>query len=235
MFDLTGQIVMITGAAGNLGAAVARGFQRAGARVSLLDRGAGRLAAMFTTSPDSLLLEGVEMNDATAVEQAVVATRDRFGRIDALINTVGGYRGGTPLHQLPLEEADALMSLNARTVFVACRAVVPYLLRQGSGKIINVASRAALKGEAGASIYSASKSAVVSLTESLAAEVKDAGLNVNCVLPGLLDTPPNRAAMPDADYSRWVAPEAVADVILFLASDAARAVHGAAIPVYGRS
>lgn len=235
MFALTNRVALITGAAGNLGAAIAHVFQTEGAQLALVDRSAGRLSAMFKQGPTCLLLEGVNLNNAAAVEQAVTATIAHFGRIDVLINTVGGYRGGTPLHEMPLEEADVLMGLNARTVFVACRAVVPHLLKQGSGKIINVASRAALKGEAGASIYSASKSAVVSLTESLSAEVKDAGINVNCVLPGLLDTPPNRAAMPDADFSRWVAPEAVADVMLFLASDAARAIHGAAIPVYGRS
>ena len=242
MFDLTNRVVIITGAAGNLGAAVAQRFRQAGARLVLVDRGVGRLQGVIEAGPDCLLegpeyllVEGVDLNDATDVERMVQTAVERFGCIDLLINTVGGYHGGTPLQETSLEVGDFIMGLNARTVFVACRAVVPYLLKQGSGKVINVASRAALHGEAGASVYSASKSAVVSLTESLSAELKDAGINVNCVLPGLIDTPPNRAAMPSADYSRWVAPEAVADVMLFLASDAARAVHGAAIPVYGRS
>jgi len=127
-----------------------------------------------------------------------------------------------------------MLDLNARSVFIACHAFIPHMLRQGSGKIVNIASRAALSGDANHAAYSASKAAVVRLTESMDAELKDAGLNVNCVLPGMIDTPPNRQAMPDADHSRWVEPEALTDVILFLASDAARAIHGVALPVYGR-
>ena len=115
-------------------------------------------------------------------------------------------------------------------VFTVCRAFAPQLLQQGAGKIVNIASRGALAGDAGAAIYSASKSVVVRLTESLSAELKPKGINVNCVLPGLIDTPPNRAAMPNADYSRWVTPEALSQIILFLTSDAAAAIHGAAIP-----
>jgi NAD(P)-dependent dehydrogenase (short-subunit alcohol dehydrogenase family) len=126
-----------------------------------------------------------------------------------------------------------MLDLNARTAFVVSRAVIPGMRERGQGKIIHVASRAALKGSAKAAAYSASKSALIRLTESLAAELKRDGINVNCVLPGTIDTPQNRASMPKADRSRWVAPEAIADVILFLASDAARAIHGAALPVYG--
>ncbi|HMY75376.1 MAG TPA: SDR family oxidoreductase, partial [Blastocatellia bacterium] len=126
-------------------------------------------------------------------------------------------------------------SFAARSAFAACRAVVPKMLAQRSGKIINVSSRAALHGDANHVAYSISKTAIVRLTESLSEEVKREGINVNCVMPGLIDTPQNRAAMPDADFSNWVSPEAIAEVVLFLASDAARAIHGAAIPVYGRS
>jgi NAD(P)-dependent dehydrogenase (short-subunit alcohol dehydrogenase family) len=157
----------------------------------------------------------------------------RFGRIDVLVNAAGGYRAGTPVHDTPLETWEFLLSLNARTAFITSSAVVPAMLEQGSGKIVNVAARAALKGGAKSAAYSASKSAVLRLTESLSAELKGSGINANCVLPGTIDTPQNREAMPNADTSRWVAPEALADVILFLASDAARAVHGAAVPVYG--
>jgi NAD(P)-dependent dehydrogenase (short-subunit alcohol dehydrogenase family) len=128
-----------------------------------------------------------------------------------------------------------MMNLNARTAFIASRAVVPHLLRQGSGKIIHIAARPGLQGRAESAAYSASKSAVLRLTESLSAELRDSGINVNCVIPGTLDTPPNREAMPEADNSRWVAPESLAGVILFRASPAARDIHGAAVPVYGRS
>jgi NAD(P)-dependent dehydrogenase (short-subunit alcohol dehydrogenase family) len=128
-----------------------------------------------------------------------------------------------------------MLNLNARTALVLSRAVVPHLLEQGSGKIVHVAARAALKGGANSAAYSVSKSAIMRLVESMAAELRHKNINVNCVLPGTIDTPQNRQDMPNADHSRWVPPEAIADVMLFLASDAARAVHGAAVPVYGRS
>jgi NAD(P)-dependent dehydrogenase (short-subunit alcohol dehydrogenase family) len=238
MFDFSNRVVVVTGAAGNLGAAVVWAFQQARAKLALVDRAPGRLRQLFPAladSPDHFLAHSVDVTDAAAVEAMAREAVRRFGRIDVLVNTAGGYRAGTPLHETPLETWDFLLNLNARSVFAVARAVIPHMLRQGSGKIINVASRAALAGGANEAAYSASKSAVVRLTESLAAELKDSGINVNCVLPGLIDTPPNREAMPEADHSRWVAPEALSDVILFLASDAARAIHGAALPVYGRS
>jgi NAD(P)-dependent dehydrogenase (short-subunit alcohol dehydrogenase family) len=238
MFNFSHRVVVITGAAGNLGMAVARAFQAAGARLALVDRGADRLQKLFpelADSPQHFLATSVDLNDTLAVERMAGETVDRLGRIDVLVNTAGGYKAGTPLHETPLADWDFLMNLNARSVFVACRAVVPHMLRQGSGKIVSVASRAALVGDANAAAYSASKSAVVRLTESMSAELKDSGVNVNCVLPGMIDTPQNRQAMPEADYKRWVEPEALAEVILFLASDGARAIHGAALPVYGRS
>ena len=148
-----------------------------------------------------------------------------------LANTVGGYRGGQPVHEMSLETWDSLFSLNARTAFILSRAIVPSMLRQGSGKIVHVAARAALAGTARTAAYSASKAALVRLVESLAAEVRPKGINVNCVLPGTIDTPENRAAMPRADHSRWAKPEAIADVIVFLASDAARAMNGVAVPL----
>jgi NAD(P)-dependent dehydrogenase (short-subunit alcohol dehydrogenase family) len=237
MFDFSNQIVAITGAAGNLGLAVACAFQNANAKLVLLDRAPDRLPRLFpelAASPNHYLATGVDLNDAAAVSQAATEAVARLGRVDALINTAGGYRAGTPVHETPLGDWDFLMNLNGRSVFVAARSFIPAMLKQGSGKIVNIASRGGLAGDAGAALYSASKSVVIRLTESLAAELKDHGVNVNCVLPGMIDTPPNRAALPKADFSKWVTPEALADVILFLASDAARAIHGAAIPVYGR-
>lgn len=233
MFDFSNRVVVITGAAGNLGVAAARAFQSAGAQLALVDRGADRLPKMFpelADSPQHFLATSVDLNDAAAVGRMADEAVERLGRIDVLVNTTGGYKAGTPLYETPLEDWEFLMNLNARSVFVACRAVIPHMLRQGSGKIVSVASRAALGGDAGASAYSASKSAVVRLTESMAAELKDAGINVNCILPGIIDTPQNRQAMPGADYKRWVEPGALAEVILFLASDSARAVNGAALP-----
>jgi NAD(P)-dependent dehydrogenase (short-subunit alcohol dehydrogenase family) len=182
-----------------------------------------------------LLLDGVDAADADAVEGAMQRVLERFGRVDVLANTIGGYRAGQPVHETPLDTWEFMLHLNARTAFVLSRAVVPHMLSQGSGKIVHVAARAALTGGRKAAAYSASKSAVVRLVESLAAELRREGINANCVLPGTIDTPDNRQAMPKADHSRWVPPEAIAEVILFLASDAAWPVNGAAVPVYGQS
>lgn len=236
-FDFTNQVIAITGAAGNLGVATARAFLQANAKLVLLDRAAERLPQLFPElngSPNHHLATGVDVNDAEAVAAVAAQAQKQFGRVDALINTAGGYRAGTPLHETPLSDWDFLLNLNGRSVFTACRAFVPLMLSQGSGHIVNIASRGALAGEAGAGLYSASKSVVLRLTESLSAELKGHGINVNCILPGLIDTPPNRAAMPKADYSKWVTPESLANVILFLSSEAASAIHGAALPVYGR-
>jgi NAD(P)-dependent dehydrogenase (short-subunit alcohol dehydrogenase family) len=175
------------------------------------------------------------MTQETDVRAAIGGVIERFGRIDVLINAIGGYRAGQPVHETPLETWDFMLNLNARSLFVISQAVAPHMLAQKHGKIVNVSARAALSGGAKMAAYSISKSAVVRLTESMAAELKDDGINVNCILPGTIDTPQNREATPDADFDRWVKPEAMADVILFLASDLARAITGAAVPVYGRS
>ena len=151
-----------------------------------------------------------------------------------LVNTVGGYRGGKPVQEADPADWDFLFNINVRTTLNCSRAVIPQMLKQGRGKIINVASRDALNGNAGYAAYSASKSAVLRLTEALAAELKAMNINVNCVMPGTIDTPQNRAAIPNGDFSKWVEPGAIVDVIQFLVSDASRAIHGAAIPVYGK-
>ena len=165
----------------------------------------------------------------------IESTIGKFGQIDILVNTAGGFRGGKPVHETPVETWDFLMDLNARTVFLMSRAAIPHMLPRRSGKIVNVAARAAMKGESGSGAYIASKMAVIRLPEALAEELKGEGINVNCILPGTLDTPEYRSVAPDADFSKWVAPESMAGVILFLLSGLARDIHGAAVPVYGRS
>jgi NAD(P)-dependent dehydrogenase (short-subunit alcohol dehydrogenase family) len=235
MFDFNHRVVAITGAAGALGSAVAQAFHRAKAQVVLLDRADNRWPDLTEPqAPPPITIGSVNVMKEESVASAFAQVIKQTGRIDALINTVGGYRAGIPLHEMEVAAADALMGLNARSVFLTSRAVVPQMLAQGSGKIVNIASRGALQGTAGASIYSASKSAVIRLTESLADELKAHGINVNCVLPGMIDTPVNRAAMPHVDTGTWVTTDALADVIMFLCSDAARALHGASLPVYGR-
>jgi NAD(P)-dependent dehydrogenase (short-subunit alcohol dehydrogenase family) len=231
------KVVIITGAVGNLGAATARAFQSAGAKTVLVDRAPDRLGAAFAdvaSSKDHYLAGGFDLSDATSLARLVEETLARFGRIDVLVNTVGAWRGGKPVHEADPADWDFLFGVNVRTTLLCCRAVIPQMLKQQRGAIINVASRDGLNGTAGYAAYSASKSAVLRLTESLAAELKASNINVNCIMPGTIDTPQNRAAIPSGDFGKWVEPGAIADVVLFLASDASRAINGAAIPVYGR-
>src|SRR5947207_3291875 len=237
MSSLKDKITVITGAVGNLGAATARRFQQAGAKTVLVDRSPDRVREAFkdiADSPDHLLAGGVDLSDAASLDKLIEQTVGKFGRVDALVNTVGAFRGGTPAHEADPADWDFLFNANARTTLMCCRAVIPQMLKQKGGKIINVSSREGLEAHAGFAAYSASKSAVLRLTESLAAELKASDINVNCIMPSIIDTPQNRAAMPNADFTKWVAPEAIADVIAFLASDAARGINGSAIPVYGK-
>jgi NAD(P)-dependent dehydrogenase (short-subunit alcohol dehydrogenase family) len=234
MFDFSEQVVLVTGAAGNLGSAVALAFQGAGAKLVLVDHAKDRLPDTFpelSHSSDHFMATGVDLTRASDVETMVEATMERMGRIDILANIAGGFRAGTPVHETSFETWDFMLDLNARSVLILARTVVPHMLAQESGKIINVAARAALKGRPKMAAYSAAKSAVIRLTESMSAELGKANINVNCILPSTIDTPENREAMPNADFSQWVQPEAIADVVQFLASEAARAIKGAAIPV----
>lgn len=217
------RIVMVTGAAGNLGRAVAKAFSDLGATLILLD-----------AKPDDSIVQ-TDLRDARSVRQAVDQALERHGRIDVLCNIAGGFRMGPSVHETPDSDWDFLFDLNAKSVLHTARAVVPAMLRQGFGKIVNIGAFAAQKGAAAMGAYVASKSAVIRITETMAAELREKNINVNCVLPTIIDTPENRAAMPQADPRRWVAPQDLAAVIVFLASDAARAIHGAAIPVTGLS
>ncbi|MGB7421996.1 MAG: SDR family NAD(P)-dependent oxidoreductase [Comamonas sp.] len=225
--------VCITGAAGHLGAAVAAWFEREGARLVLLDRDAGLLRTRFGHLPDAVLLPA-DLLDRAAVAAAVADALARVRHIDALCHLAGGFHMGEPVHETPTSAWDFMMDLNARSFIHMAAAVVPPMRAQGRGRIVAVGAAGGLKGGAAVGAYAASKSALMRLVESMSAELRDDGINVNAVLPSIIDTPPNRAAMPDADVSRWVAPEALAEVIGFLASDAARAVHGALVPVLGR-
>jgi len=237
MFDFSNQVVIITGASGNLGNALVERFRAAGAKLVLVERNAGKLKQAYPDLADhpDHSIAGADLTNAEAMKAAVDATIARFGRVDVLVNTVGGFRAGTPLHETPLDTFDFLMNLNARTVYIAAQAVLPTMLAQGRGKIISIAARPGLEGRANQAAYSASKAAVLRLTESMAAEYRMQNINVNCIIPGTIDTPQNRTAMPDSDFSKWVQPESLADVVAFLASDLARDVHGVALSVVGKS
>ncbi len=238
MAEFIDKTVMITGASGNLGEAATRAFAEVGAKLALIDRHPEQVAKSFpefAQQTDRFLVENVDLTKQEAVTAVVEKIVAKFGQIDVLIHTVGGFFSGPPLHETPLEKLDFMLLLNAKTTFITNQAVLQKMVPQGSGKIINIAARPALQGNKNMSAYSAAKAAVLRLTESAAAEVKSYGINVNAVLPGTIDTPQNRAAMPKANTGNWVKPESLADVILFLASAAARDIHGAAIPVYGKS
>lgn len=234
--DFTDRVVCITGAAGELGGALVEAFWERGACLALIDRREGRLADRFgelAGSERALFVEGIDLTQEGDVQRAAAAILERFGRLDVLVNAAGGYRAGAAVYETDLDLWEGMLALNARTVLLMSRAVVPHMIEQGFGKIINVGARPGLQGVRGAGAYSAAKAAVLRLTESLAAELRGTGINVNAILPGAMDTEANRRAMPEARQDRWVPTAAVADVALFLASEAARAVHGAAIPVYG--
>jgi NAD(P)-dependent dehydrogenase (short-subunit alcohol dehydrogenase family) len=227
---MTDRTVMLTGAAGNLGRAVASAFAAAGDHLVLLDLKPGALP-----DNDRQLYIAANLLDAQSVQAAVDRAVQRFKRVDVLCNIAGGFRMGSPVHETSDQDWNFLLDINARTLLNMSRAVVPLMLKAGGGKIVNIGAFAAQKGVAQMGAYVASKSAVIRLTETMAAELREKNINVNCVLPTIIDTPENRAAMPKADPQRWVAPQDLAQVIVFLASEAARAIHGAAVPVTGLS
>jgi NAD(P)-dependent dehydrogenase (short-subunit alcohol dehydrogenase family) len=229
------QTVMISGAAGILGQAVAAAFAAQGARLVLLGRDVNSLRATFGDAGADRLLLAADLLDAAQVAAALAAAVARFGRIDVLCNLAGGFRMGQAVHETTDNNWDFLQDINARTLLNTARAVVPHMIERGGGKIVNVGAFAAQKGAARMGAYIAAKSSVMRLTEAMAAELREKNINVNCVLPTIIDTPENRAAMPGTDPSRWVAPNDLASVIVFLASDAARAIHGACLPVTGLS
>ena len=222
--EFAGRVVLITGAAGALGKAATAYFAAAGARLALLD-----VIAIdgehFTRTCD--------LTDAAQCKAAVDAVVAQFGTVDVLVNIAGGFAMGEAVHETSAATWDFLMGLNAHSVLNMARATVPVMLAAGRGKIVNIGAGAGQHASARMGAYSASKSVVIRLTEAMAGELKSQGINVNCVLPSIIDTPRNRADMPDADHSTWVRPEALARVIGFLASDAAAPIHGAALPVTG--
>ena len=225
--------VLITGAAGNLGRAVAAAFAAAGATLALFGHDERSLAAAYPGKDPKRLLLACDLRVPESVETAVRAAAVRFGRIDVLAHIAGGFAKGHPVHATPPDVWREMTELNAGSLLGVASAVVPHMIRAGSGKIITIGAMSALAGRADMGAYTASKSALMRLSEAMSGELREQGINVNCILPGIIDTPQNRAAMPKADPGRWVEPAAIAEVVLFLASERARAIHGASIPVTG--
>lgn len=227
--------VLITGAAGNLGRAVAQAFAANGAQLALVDVRRDALVQSYGQEREGHLYLAADLLEQGQVQSAVDAAVERFGHIDVLCNLTGGFRMGEAVHATQGSTWGFLLDINVGTMLNTCRVVVPHMLRRGAGKVVNVGAFAAQRGVAQMGAYCAAKDSVLRLTEAMAAELREQGINVNCVLPTIIDTPENRAAMPQADPMRWVSPQDLAQVIVFLASDAARAVHGAAVPVSGLS
>ena len=230
---MSGQSVVITGAFGALGAAVARRFAQDDARLGLLDRAPVPDWATLEFPAPHVLQGGIDLADAAAAAGAIQQVVESSGGLDVLINVAGGFRWETVAGG-DMATWELMFAMNLKTALAASRAALPHLLARGSGRIVNIGAGAAGRAAAGMGAYTASKAGVERLSEALAEELKDRNITVNTILPGTLDTPANRAAMPDADTTRWVEPAALADVAAFLASGAARAVTGAAIRVFGR-
>jgi len=233
------KIVLVTGGTGGLGREVTMAFLEAGATVVVTYRAAEEFEAVVSAAlkigaapPVGV---SVDVTDAQAVEKFVAEIVARHKRLDILVNTVGAYAGGTNLWEADSRTYDKMMQLNLNAGFVLARTVVPQMIKQNRGWIVNIASKAAWDHAAGGGLYAASKAAALAMMDSLAADVKPFNINVNSVLPSIIDTAVNRAAMPKADFSKWPKPEEIARVILFLCSEDARVIHGAAIPVFGRS
>jgi len=227
-------IVVITGAAGALGRAVAADFREHGARLVLVDVDADTLRMVFSRDGNNVLV-ATDLTDPVASVQALARVFMEHGAAAVLCNIAGGFDAGTPVHETAAEVWRRMQDLNVATLVNACKATVPGMIAARRGKIVNVAAAAAMSGKPGMGAYCAAKSAVARLTESMAAELRTSGINVNAVAPSIIDTPANRAAMPDADPTRWVSPKNLAAVIRFLASEDAAAIHGAVIPVVGLS
>lgn len=219
--------VIVTGAAGFLGRAVVERLASSGWRVLGLD-----LAPSMPERGQAAFRGGVDLADAASVDAGIADLLRNISALAGLVNVAGGFAWET-LEGGSVESWDRLYRVNVRTAVNSCRAALP-MLRSGGGAIVNIGANAALRAGAGMGAYAASKAGVARLTEALAEEEKDNGVRVNAVLPSIIDTPVNRADMPDADFSRWVAPEALADVVAFLLSPAARAITGASISVVGR-
>jgi NAD(P)-dependent dehydrogenase (short-subunit alcohol dehydrogenase family) len=221
--------VLITGAKGGLGSTVTQAFLDAGATVAGVSRS---IRDSDFDHPSFFAVPG-ELTSFDAVRSVVDAVVSRTGRIDALVHLVGSFVGGSVV-ETDEHTADEQWNVNFRSTFLMVKAVVPVMRAQGAGRIVATGSRAAIEATANAGVYSASKAAVVALIRAVAAENADAGISANVVLPGTMDTPANRKAMPGADFSSWVATEQVARLIVALASGDLSHVTGAAIPIYGR-
>jgi NAD(P)-dependent dehydrogenase (short-subunit alcohol dehydrogenase family) len=234
----SGKVVLVAGGTGGLGRAISLAFLEEGAKLVVtywkkeefdaLQSAAARYGSQFEG-------HAIDVTDEAQVSQLIDRTIAQSGPLDALVNAVGGYAGGVDLWEVDAKVLDQMLALNLRSGYALSRAAVRAMLKQKHGAIVNVAAKAAVDYPAGAAAYAASKAAAVALIGSLADELKGTGVRANSILPSIIDTEPNRQAMPKADFSKWPKPEQIARVVLFLCSDDAKLINGAQVPVYGDS
>ncbi|HVN92142.1 MAG TPA: SDR family NAD(P)-dependent oxidoreductase [Terracidiphilus sp.] len=234
--EFSGKIVLVAGGTGGLGRAVSLAFLEQGAQVAVTFRHEAELVSLKDTaaiSANRLTGFSVDVTDPAQTAGLVKTIVAQWDRLDVLVNTVGGYAGGTPLWALDVEIFTRMIDLNLRAGFALAKSVVPAMLARKRGAIVNVAAKAAWDHAAGASAYAATKAAAVAMLDSLAADLVGTGVRVNSILPSIIDTAANRKAMPNADFAKWPKAEDIAEVVLFLAGDRARVIHGASVPVFG--
>jgi NAD(P)-dependent dehydrogenase (short-subunit alcohol dehydrogenase family) len=229
MNDLTGQVILVTGAKGGLGAHVTKAFLNAGATVA----GSSRSISATEFPHQNFVGISADLSDSAAAARLADEVVGKYGKIDSLVHVVGGFTGGQPIQETSDETWDAMMNMNARAVFHILRAVIPYMRKAGRGRVVAVGSRAGVEPVPTIAAYGASKAAMISLVRAAALENRDAGITANVILPGTIDTEENRKHDPQGKFSEWVSPDRIAELAVFLASDAGAQITGAAIPVYG--
>jgi NAD(P)-dependent dehydrogenase (short-subunit alcohol dehydrogenase family) len=231
------KVVLVAGGTGGLGRAVSLAFLREGAHLIVTYRKNQEFDLLRKSAGANLSLVGhnLDVTDEVSVQQLVEKIVAEHGRLDVLVNTVGGYAGSVALWELDPKVFDQMLALNLRSGYTLSRVAVKAMLKQGKGAMVNVAAKAAQDHAAGAFAYAASKAAAVAMMDSLAADLRGSGVRVNSILPSIIDTEANRKSMPGADFTKWPKPDDIARVILFLCSDDAKVIHGAAVPVYGNS
>lgn len=228
-------VTIITGGTGALGKAVVDKFQKLGARIVAPGANEAKMRKMYGKDSDQFLGIKADLTNENDIRELMAKTVSSFGYPRILIHLVGAYTGGIPIKDTGTDQWDQMMTLNLKTAFYCCKHVLPLMMSGGEGRIITVGARGALHGIGQMAAYTVSKAALLNFTEALAAEGRPHGITANCILPSIIDTEANRAAMPDSDFTAWVSPETIASTIAFLCSNDAKNTSAAAIPVYGGS
>lgn len=235
-YNFNEKVVLVSGGTGALGQSISLDFLKSGASVIITyvnDSEIKSLESKFGSFMKKVMLVKVNLMNEDEVKKLITKILNANDKIDILINAVGGYRAGQPVTQIDEKDWDLMMNLNLKTAFLISKHVVKEMEKQGYGKVIHVAARSGLKGSGNDAAYVASKSGILRLVESLSEEVKNDSINVNCILPSIIDTDANRQSMPDEDFSKWVSPSEISRVLLFLASEESNSINGACIPIYG--